>query len=372
VIEGCRSTVEEISKELNGISLHNASNAAPGKRQRVKGSLQWCLKESKTRKLLDETMKHKSTLTLALLGEITTDVKKIRSKINQVHDQLDDDKRRKICDWIELTNPSTIHHRARRNHENNTCRWIHRVGQWNDWLSLQRRLIWLHGIPGAGKTVLASYLVEQTIAHCKKQNDDRIACLYYYCSFTHGQTEQRNEALPFLRWIISQICRKIDYVPSELVALHRQNNEPSFEVLKRTLRALLKHFDRLYILVDGVDESSPRDDLLELIQDLVTRPDYGKIQLLVTSRRYADIEGVLRPLAEPTLPLSNSIVDEDIRAYVKASIQRNKHFTHWPRPLLGEILESLVRGAQGMSVSSVKLSLTSINQYQVSMGRVSN
>jgi hypothetical protein len=71
--------------------------------------------------------------------------------------------------------------------------------------------------------------------------------------------------------------------------------------------------DVLYIVVDAVDESNPRDDLLDLIQKFVTLPKYKTIQLLVTSRRYNDIEEVLRPLSEPSLPMSNSIVDEDIR-----------------------------------------------------------
>ncbi|KAF2677735.1 hypothetical protein K458DRAFT_279402, partial [Lentithecium fluviatile CBS 122367] len=348
VVEGCRSAVDEISKVLDGLSLTNTSHVVPGKRQRIKGSLQWCLKESKTRKLLDEIMKHKTTLTLALLKEITTDVKEIKSNVERVHDQLTNTERRVICEWIEHMNPTAIHHRACMKHEKNTCQWIHRIDQWNDWLVRQRRIIWIHGIPGAGKTVLASYLVEQTIADCKRQNSDQVACLYYYCSFTHGQSERRDEALPFLKWIVSQLCRRSDHIPSHLVALHQQNNTPSCAALMEALEEHLARLDVLYILVDGVDESSPRNNLLDIIRDLATQPEYDKIQLLVTSRRYGDIEGVLRPLSEPTLPMSNSVVDKDIRTYIDTSMKGNKHFSHWPEALLSEILESLVRGAQGM------------------------
>lgn len=77
LVEGCRGTVDELSKELDGLSLANTSQVAPRKRQRIEGSLQWCLKESKARKLLDEMVQHKTTLTLALLSEITSDVKGI-------------------------------------------------------------------------------------------------------------------------------------------------------------------------------------------------------------------------------------------------------------------------------------------------------
>jgi hypothetical protein len=348
IIEGCRSTVEEISRSLDGLSLTNVSHVAPGKRQRIKGALQWGMKETNLRKLLDDTMKHKSTITLALLGEIITDVKHIKRKVGNIHDRLDDNERRKICDWVELTNPTEIHHRACGNHEKNTCQWIHRVEQWNEWLSLQRRMIWLHGIPGAGKTVLASYLFEQTIAHRQLQTSDRVEYLYYYCSFTHGKLEQRNEMFPFLRWIVSQLCRRSEDIPCDIVDFHRRNNSLSLEMLKGALAKLLEGLDVLYIVLDGVDESSPRDTLLELIHDLATQQIFAKIQLLVTSRRYGDIEAVLRPFADPSLPMSNDIVDEDIRSFVDATMQRDQRFKQWPDALLKDISSALVKGAQGM------------------------
>lgn len=348
VVEGCRSTVDELSKELDGLSIANSSHITPSKRQRIKGTLKWCLKEDKTRKLLDETIQHKTTLTLALLGEVTSDVKEIKSNVERIHDHLTDTERRKMCDWIEHTNPTTIHHQSCKNHEEHTCQWIHRVEQWRDWLRLQRRLIWIHGIPGAGKTVLASYLIQKTIAYCEKQKTDRVACLYYYCSFRHGGEEQRDEAIPFLRWIVSQLCRRSDHIPYNLAPLYRHNSIPSLQALMEALKELLERLDVLYVVVDAIDESNPREELLGLIQDIVTQPTYGKIQVLVTSRRYADMEGVLRPLSEPTLPMSNSIVDADIRTYATICMKRNKHFLRWSEQLRNDILESLVQGAQGM------------------------
>ncbi|KAH7379601.1 hypothetical protein BKA66DRAFT_550433 [Pyrenochaeta sp. MPI-SDFR-AT-0127] len=350
VVEGCRGTVEELSKELDGLSLAGPSdiNVAPGKRRRIKQSFQWCLKEGKTRKLLDEAMQHKTTLTLALLGEITTDVKEIKRTITQVHDRHTAADRRKMCDWIEQINPTLIHEQSCQRHEKRTCEWVHRVDQWNDWLHRQRRLLWIHGIPGAGKTVLASYLIQQTITYCESQLSEQTACLYYYCSFRHGQEERRDESLPFLRWVVSQLCRRTDHVPPEMISLYRQNSIPSSQPLMDALSKLLAHFQVLYIVIDAVDESNPRDDLLRLIQTITSHPKYAKIQLLVTSRRYADIEEILRPLSEPTLPMSNSVVDVDIRAYIDTTIQQSKCFSKWSSELQKDIVETLAQGAQGM------------------------
>jgi hypothetical protein len=72
-IAGCRDTIEELEAELNGLSLspREGSQKGPGKKERVKGSLQWCLKESKAMKLLDQVLQYKSTIMLTLVGEVT-------------------------------------------------------------------------------------------------------------------------------------------------------------------------------------------------------------------------------------------------------------------------------------------------------------
>ena len=266
-------------------------------------------------------------------------------RIEKSSNSFSDAEKGKACKWIEHTNPTSNHDDACKLHESDTCRWISRVEQWSQWLSRHQRMIWIHGIPGAGKTVLASYLIEHVKAHCKALQSDRSICLYYYCSYIHNQDETK----PFLRWIVSQLCRRFNYVPLSAATSYRSNQEPSLEDLEDTLKDLFSYLDVLYIIVDAVDESIPREDFLKLLQVLACDPAFTKIQLLVTSRNYADIDSVLRPLAGTTIPMSNAVVDEDIRIYVNVSLQGH-NFKRWPKDLCTEVEESLVRGAKGMLV----------------------
>jgi hypothetical protein len=68
---GCRDTITRLAAELDGLSLSSGTWGAPGKRQMIQGSLKWCLKETKVRKLLDDALRHKTTIMLVLLGEVT-------------------------------------------------------------------------------------------------------------------------------------------------------------------------------------------------------------------------------------------------------------------------------------------------------------
>jgi len=70
-VQECQSTVEDLVRELDGISLSQSSETPVGKRKMLKGSLKWCLKQTKAHKILHELGQHKATITLALLDDVT-------------------------------------------------------------------------------------------------------------------------------------------------------------------------------------------------------------------------------------------------------------------------------------------------------------
>src|SRR5262249_44670764 len=130
-----------------------------------------------------------------------------------------------IYRWLEKTDPSPIHNRAWNLHERETSSWMLRSPDWNKWLAGDVRCLWIHGIPGAGKTILTSFLVEQLKNHCKHR--ERSGHSYYYCYFGHNQ----DEASPFLTWIIAQLCRQAESVPDLVYELCRQGGQPSLTEL---------------------------------------------------------------------------------------------------------------------------------------------
>lgn len=152
--------------------------------------------------------------------------------------------------------------------------------------------------------VLVSYLIEQIKKHSYRARIRSHTWVYYYCSFRHGHEGRRDETSSFLRWVVSQFCRTVGYVPPNLSALFSQNSTPSIVKLEMALQELLMFFGVFYIVLDAVDESSPRVDLLRCIKKPVTHLDYDKMLLLATSRRYQDIEEMLRPLSGPSLSMA--------------------------------------------------------------------
>jgi hypothetical protein len=118
-------------------------------------------------------------------------------------------------------------------------------------------------------------------------------------------------------------------------------------LLLSVLSDTLCYFDRVFIMIDAIDESLRRENVLQLLHILVTDYRFGKIQLLATSRDYIDIRRTMSGISQ-TLSLSNPLVESDIKHYISAKIMSNTKFRRWPNSLRTEVEVKLSIGAKGM------------------------
>lgn len=219
--------------------------------------------------------------------------------------------------------------------------WLLQSPEWINWLNRpdSDNFLWIHGIPGAGKTVLASFIIEQIKQYCNNAAEDGYS--YYYCHSSNNQ----DEAGPFLRWIVSQFCRQAQWIPKLLKELFDQGCNPSIAELENVLEAVLRRFHLCYVIIDAVDESSPREDLIRVIATITLDKRFPNLKILATSRKDLEIERVFRGISI-AVSMSNPSVERDIREFVKSKLssRRMKRWEH----LLGQIEDVLVAGAQGM------------------------
>ncbi|KAF1951390.1 hypothetical protein CC80DRAFT_210542 [Byssothecium circinans] len=338
----CHGTVEELANELDGLSIAQDAQPQISKRRILKESLSWSLKESKVRKLLDATMQHKATMTLALLGDVVRDVQEVKRSVQTIQEGISDSKLRDVCHWLERVNPTYIHNEAVKLRDEQTCRWILRQPDFEQWCSGARRSIWIHGIPGAGKTILSSFINDH-LEHLGETSSERTLPVYFYFSYRNPD----DQTLAFLGWILSQLSRYLKAIPPGIQRLHAHNSVPKCSDLVKGIEILLSHMNQVFLVVDAADECNNRNELLDCVGGLLKDLRFSKIRILITSRDYLDIREVLEPVSS-SISMSNTFVNEDIRTYVKYELQRRPKTKRWPPDLAEEVVDSLTKGANGM------------------------
>lgn len=181
---------------------------------------------------------------------------------------------------------------------------------WESWReggsAIHARFLWIHGLPGAGKTVLASFAIDDVLSVYQHKGVS-----YYYCSHERHKTGHTSseEACSFLRWVIRDLTAQVTRpmtrnanrqatIPKTLENLYAEHDFTIPKLLD-CLLAVTEYIAMLFkqqvcIIIDAVDESpSPRDVLLNVLTTIGTNPDWQHVSLCFTSRNEVDIASAI-------------------------------------------------------------------------------
>lgn len=244
-----------------------------------------------------------------------------------------------LLDKLITVNPSENHNVAWSLHEPQTSKWITRSEEWKSWSEGNLKLWWIHAIPGAGKTVLASYLIEETKRICRESMG--VGFAYYHC---HHTRTHHTETEPFLRWVVSELSRQAEFVPP---AVMDDRHQLGIQSLTDAFATLAQLFEVVYIVMDALDECRNREGFLKFIKHINASPAFENVRFLITSREETDIIRVFAPISTQ-LSMTDPLVDEDIHDYIHSQLTTDPAFEAWPEDLRQEIGSALTAGAGGM------------------------
>ena len=103
---------------------------------------------------LEEESRHKQLK--IVLDDLQKPIDRMQKEISDLHDNLQESERQSILNWLSMQ-PSYIQHHdaAKRGIIEGTGTWLLQDDLLHDWQrSSASSILWLHGIPGSGKTKL--------------------------------------------------------------------------------------------------------------------------------------------------------------------------------------------------------------------------
>ncbi|KAK7431623.1 hypothetical protein QQZ08_001841 [Neonectria magnoliae] len=220
-----------------------------------------------------------------------------------------------------------------------------RFKAWFDPIYCTTPLLWLTGIPGAGKTVLASTVVD-AVQELVAKDQARIA--YFYCN---GTNDTRNSFVAVARGLLSQLLLGDQDL---MLQLYDKRNLQSGEAIlleapltKELLDVALVSQKTTYLIIDGIDECR-RDERKEICSwfseriNKLSKEDYGNLRCLFVSQEDGIAKKDLAMI--PAIKILPVYIHDDIRRYV--DIWREKiEAKHGPLdasqyPLTGRIMSS--------------------------------
>jgi hypothetical protein len=271
--------------------------------------------------------------------------RKIQKPVRDIEERLD-----KICSWLSAPDPSTNYHKAHKVRQAETGLWLLHSAKFVEWKESAASRLWLYGIPGCGKTILSSTIIEHLLQHC--HGNASIVTAYFYFDFNDAQ-KQNPELM--LRSLLFQLLQRSVTIPKGVDALFsscdNRQRQPSLHALLEVLLQVMQQFTHVYIVLDALDECTQRPELMDVLET-VAGWQLDNMHSLITSRKERDIESSLESYVkeEDTICFQRDVVDKDIQRYVQQRLSDDKTLAKWNKDaaVRQEIEDALIRGTCGM------------------------
>ncbi|EXM13459.1 hypothetical protein FOTG_18088 [Fusarium oxysporum f. sp. vasinfectum 25433] len=231
-----------------------------------------------------------------------------------------------IKDRLSPPDSSTNVNHARKLRHEGTGEWFLNSAAFREWETGSRRHLWLYGLPGCGKTVLSTTILDYLI-----HIDDHITLDFFFdFSDTMKQTVDG-----MLRSLVFQLYKLGIDSSRELDGLfqsHRDGrDQPATKTFLGCLHTMMRVPRKIFLLLDGLDESTTRVELLKWMKDVISTPELDHVRLIATGRPEAEFQRQIPHLVGKSncLLLDKAAINADIRSYVMARLEQSPEFAKW-------------------------------------------
>lgn len=358
-INSCQKTLEEVQGILD---RDETSLLQDEPWETMKRKLRWPFKSSEVKSLLGDIERHKETLGLALEADGIAGLLQVLSGLKNIENQLCirreietrvilNESRENILRTFGKIDTRRSHDMNRKLRHPGTGIWLTESPKFQHWLHSANGCLWLYGIPGAGKTVLASLVIDEVLS--KSTPNDAVA--YFYCDYKDQMTQQPHGILGSLAQQISKQDEQSFEKLREFYENHGQGRrEPAPydpTLLRNLIKDMVTNYDSTTIIIDALDECMGNvRDVTELLTSLGETTGEANVKLLLLSRDEFEI----REFLDTNPRISIAAENRDLRLYVGYEIEERmrKNQLRIKSPSLKEqIVERLTNGAEGMYVS---------------------
>lgn len=267
-------------------------------------------------------------------------VEELKSKINSKQDL-------EILNWLTPLKYDLQQNDYFQRRQADTGQWFLDSKEFQQWLKASSKTLFCPGLPGAGKTILTSVVVNNLAQRFSK--DPSVGIAYIYCNFR--RTEEQN-IRDLLGSLLKQLAGGYRSLPSEVKDLYDRHKarqtRPSLEEIVDALHFVAAKCSRVFILVDALDECQVSDGCRNrLLSELCHLQEKHEANILATSRPVPEISDHLK--VSESLEIRAST--DDVRRYLESNMGQLPTCVGRNRQLQEDIKVGISKAVDGMYVA---------------------
>ena len=270
---------------------------------------------------------------------LRTQVPVIHSDVKSIRDEQELSRHRTILEWISPTNYPAQQSDILGRRQEGTGQWFLDAPETARWINEPRATLFCPGIPGAGKTMIATIAID----HLQKsvQNSSH-GVAYVYCNYKDKEQDIASILAAIMKQLVQGHSSAIE--PAErLHQRHAGRGRPSLDEIYIALLDVLAYYPSVYIVVDALDECpyATRCLFLAKLRALKAVQD---IRVMATSRFIPDIQDTFKDALNLEVRASN----EDVERFVAGQIYKLPRCIQHDASLQEMVQAKIVEAVDGM------------------------
>ena len=253
---------------------------------------------------------------------------------------------RELTDWISPIDYSTQQNDFNRQREKETGLWLLTSDEFGKWSDKSDQTMFCPGIPGAGKTMMVSLVIDHLC--CRFKDDAGVGIAYVYYNFGR-QDEQK--PINILANLLKQLVQWQGFVCDDVKYLYERHksrrSRPGFDEILKALESILITCSRAFIIIDALDESSSQErERAALIDGMFRLQAQTKTNLFATSRIIPEVSKAFAN----SIRLEVRATEGDIKRYLNSRLPNLSLCISRHQELREEIENKIIQAVEGMYV----------------------
>jgi hypothetical protein len=269
-----------------------------------------------------------------------------RSSIRHLVQHQDDQKHQALLNWLSPSDygAQQTDYIARR--QPGTVQWLLDSPEFQSWISGSKQTLFCPGIPGAGKTILTSIVVEELYE--QHRTDGTVGIAFLYCNYRLRHEQGLAHLLASLLRQLAQGQPVFSSALSRMYDEHKsKGTRPSVEELCRALDSLVQTggFLKVFLVIDALDECDISNrSCSRLLDTIFNLQSECNVNIFATSRFIPEITERFKGM--PNLEIRAS--KEDVRRYLQDNLFILPSFVIRNQDLQEEISTAITTAVDGM------------------------